>query len=73
MLIGLQGAEAGEDPRNSDKHIVRCALPALEAVGVGHLLLRRSGDVAAVAPAIEDAYRRSRPVALFVGAMLAGA
>ena len=73
MLIGLQGAEAGEDPRDSDKHIVRCALPALDAVGVGHLLLRRAGDVSAVAPAIEDAYRRSRPVALFVGAMLAGA
>ena len=72
MLIGLQGAEAGEDPRDSDKHIVRCALPALDAVEVEHLLLRRTDDVAAIAPAIEDAYRNSRPVALFVGAVLPG-
>ena len=27
MLIGLQGTVAEEDPRRSDKHIVRCALP----------------------------------------------
>ena len=73
MLIGLQGAEADEDPRGSDKHIVRCALPALDAVEVEHRLLRRASDVSAIAPAIEDAYRRSRPVALFVGAMLPGA
>ena len=73
MLIGLQGAEAGKNPRDSDKHIVRCALPALDAVEVEHRLLRRTDDVAIIAPAIEDAYRRSRPVALFVGAMLPGA
>ena len=73
MLIGLQGAEAGEHPRESDKHIVRCALPALDAVEVEHRLLRRADDVAAIAPAIDDAYRRSRPVALFVGTMLPGA
>ena len=73
MLIGLQGVEAGKNPRDSDKHIVRCALPALDAVEVEHRLLRRADDVAIIAPAIEDAYRRSRPVALFVGAMLPGA
>ena len=73
MLIGLQGAEAGEDPRDSDSHIVRCALPVLDAVGVEHRLLRRAGDVRTIVPAIEDAYRRSRPVALFVGTVLPGA
>ena len=73
MLIGLQGAVADEDPRRSGKHIVRCALPALDAVEVEHHVLRRAGDVRVIAPAIEDAYRRSRPVALFVGAMLPGA
>ena len=73
MLIGLQGAESGEDPRRSDKHIVRCALPALDAVGVEHRLLRRAGDVPAITPTIDDAYRRSRPVALFIGTMLPSA
>ena len=73
MLIGLQGAVAEEDPRRSAKHIVRCAMPALDAIEVEHHLLRRAGDVPAVVPAIDDAYRRSRPVALFIGAMLPGA
>ena len=73
MLIGLQGAVAEEDPRRSEKHIVRCALPALDAIEVEHRLLRRAGDVPAVVPAIDRAYERSRPVALFVGAMLPGA
>ena len=72
MLIGLQGAAADEDPRRSQLHIVRCALPTLDAVEVDHHVLRRAGDVAAVAPAIDGAYRNSRPVALFVGAMLPG-
>ena len=73
MLIGLQGAVADEDPRRSEKHIVRCALPVLDAVGVEHRLLRRAGDVPMIVPAIDGAYARSRPVALFVGAMLPGA
>ena len=73
MLIGLQGAEAEQDPRRSEKHIVRCALPALDAIEVEHHVLRRASDVRAIVPAIDGAYRRSRPVALFVGAMLPGA
>ena len=73
MLIGLQGAVAAEDPRQSEKHIVRCALPALDAVEVEHHLLRHAGDVRAIIPAIDGAYERSRPVALFIGAMLPSA
>ena len=48
-------------------------LPALDAVEVEHRLLRHAGDVPAIVPAIDGAYRRSRPVALFIGAMLPGA
>ena len=73
MLIGLQGAAAEEDPRHSEKHIVRCALPVLDAIEVEHHLLQRAGDVPAIVPAIDGAYQRSRPVALFIGAMLPGA
>ena len=73
MLIGLQGAVAEEEPRRSDKHIVRCAMPALDAIEVEHRLLRRAGDVRAIVPAIDGAYERSSPVALFIGAMLPGA
>ena len=70
MLIGLQGAVAEEDPRQSEKHIVRCAMPALDAIEVEHRLLRHAGDESVIVPAIDGAYRRSRPVALFIGAML---
>ena len=70
MLIGLQGAVPEEDPRRSEQHIVRCALPALDAIEVEHHLLRRAHDVQAVVPAIDRAYEQSTPVALFVGAML---
>lgn len=70
MLIGLQGAVPEEDPRKSEKHIVRCALPTLDALEVEHHLLRYAPDVAKIVPAVEDAYRRSKPVAFFIGAML---
>jgi len=70
MLIGLQGSDAAEDPRLSEKHIVRAALPVLDAIGVEHHLLQHAGDVAKIAPAIKNAYAASRPVALVVGTML---
>ena len=70
MLIGLQGAEPDVPPRQSPKHIVRVAEPLLDALGLTHHLLRTAADVAKIRPAIDDAYARSRPVALLVGAML---
>ena len=70
MLVGLQGALADEDPRESPKHIVRSAPPVLDALGVTHHLLRHAGDVAKIRPAIDHAYAVSRPVALLIGAML---
>ena len=48
-------------------------LSALDAIEVEHHLLRRARDVPAVSPAIDRAYEQSRPVALFIGAMLPGA
>jgi len=70
MLIGLQGAEPDEDPRQSEKHIVRCALPSMDAIEVEHELLQHDADTRKIRPAVERAYQNSTPVALFVGAML---
>ena len=70
MLIGLQGAVAQEDPRQSDKHIIRCALPSLDAIEVEHQLLRCAADVAHIVPCIESAYQESKPIALFIGCVL---
>lgn len=70
MLVGLQGAEPDEDPRDSPKHIVRVAQPVLDALGVEHHLLQHRDDVAKIKPAIDRAYAESHPVALLVGATL---
>ena len=70
MLVGLQGAFADENPRESPKHIVRVAQPVLDALGVTHHLLRHAEDIAKIRPAIDQAFATSQPVALFVGAML---
>ena len=70
MLIGLQGAEADEDPRESPKHIVRVAQPVLDALGVDQVLLQHREDIAKIKPAVDRAYTQSRPLALLVGVML---
>jgi len=70
MLVGLQGAEPHIPPRESDKHIVRVAEPVVDALEIDHQLLSFGGDVAKIKPAIDNAYEKSRPVVLFVGAML---
>ena len=73
MLIGLQGAVPDEEPRESEKQIVRCALPTLDAIEVEHHLLRYADDVSKIIPAINEAYEKSKPVGFFIGAMLSRA
>lgn len=70
MLVGLQGAEAHIPPRDSPKHIVRVAMPVLDALGIDYHLLVADGDEAKIPPAIEAAYTNSKPVVLLVGTRL---
>ena len=70
MLIGLQGGVTGEDPRSSEKHIVRCALPTLDAIEVDHQMLSYAPDVNKIVPAINSAYELSKPIAFFVNGLL---
>lgn len=70
MLVGLQGSEADVPPRESPKHIVRVAMPVLDALGVEHHLLVADGDEAKIPPAIDKAYETSTPVVFLVGARL---
>jgi len=67
MLVGLQGKEPGIAPADSAKVSVQIVVPILDAMGVAHHLLENDGDEAAVGPAIEMAYARSRPVCLLIG------
>jgi sulfopyruvate decarboxylase subunit alpha len=67
MIVGLQGKEPDVAPDASSKFAVRIVTPILDAMGMEHRWLEHEGDEDAIAPAIEAAYARSRPVCLLVG------
>ena len=67
MMVGLQGKEPELLPAQSAKYGVRIVEPILDAMGIAHALIQEPDDVAKIGPAIDAAYRRSRPVVLLVG------
>jgi sulfopyruvate decarboxylase subunit alpha len=67
MMIGLLQHDPRTTPRNSPRYGVRIVEPILDAMGIPHHLINEDGDVGKIAPAIEDAYANSHPVALLVG------
>ncbi len=67
MMVGLLQHDPDTTPRNSPRYGVRLVEPILDAMGIAHHLINDEPDVAKICPAIEDAYARSRPVALLIG------
>ena len=67
MMIGLLGHDPYTTPRNSPRYGVRIIEPILDAMSIPHHLINEAPDVAKIAPAIEDAYAKSHPVALLIG------
>jgi sulfopyruvate decarboxylase subunit alpha len=67
MMIGLLGHDPYTTPRNSPRYGVRIIEPILDAMGIPHHLINEEKDVAKIAPAIEDAYAASHPLALLIG------
>lgn len=67
MLIGLLQKEPDKKPTESKKYGVRIVEPILDAMGIDRLLIETSEDVAQLAPAIDRAYRESRPLAALIG------
>ena len=67
MMIGLLQHDPRTTPRNSPRYGVRIVEPILDDMGIPHHLINEDGDVAKIAPAIEDAYANSHPVAFLVG------
>jgi sulfopyruvate decarboxylase subunit alpha len=67
MMAGLLNKEPGVPPRQSKHYSLRIVEPILEAMGVTHHVIETDADVGKIAPAIADAYARSRPVALLIG------
>ena len=67
MMIGLLQHDPATTPRNSPRYGVRIIEPILDAMGIPHHLINAEADVAKIAPAIEDAYAGSHPLALLIG------
>lgn len=67
MIVGLQGKEPHLLPAQSASYGVRIIQPVLDVMAIEHHLVEEPGDVAAIAPAIEKAYRLSEPVCILIG------
>lgn len=67
LMVGLLGKEPGVAPTRSKQYGLRIVEPILDAMEIAHHLIETDDDIATIAPAIEEAYARSRPVVLLVG------
>jgi sulfopyruvate decarboxylase TPP-binding subunit len=67
MMVGLLEKEPGVSPRESKRYGVRIVEPILEAMGIAYHEIEGAADIPKIKPAIDDAYARSRPVALLIG------
>lgn len=67
MIVGLQGKEADQQADRSAHHAVRIVGPILDAMGVERISIEDTGDVAALASAIDAAYTQERPMVALIG------
>jgi len=67
MMVGLLEKEPGVAPRQSKRYGVRIVEPILEAMGIAYHEIEAAADIAKIRPAVDEAYTRSRPVALLIG------
>ena len=67
MMVGLLGKEPGVAPTKSKRYGVRIVEPVLDAMEIEHQLIEEAGDVGKIVPAIEKAYRTTRPMTLLIG------
>ncbi len=66
MMIGLLQHDPEVAPRASPSYGVRIVEPILDDMGIAHHLIGADADVGKIAPGIDAAYRRSRPVAFLI-------
>jgi len=67
MVVGLLQKEPDKKPTESKRYGIRIVEPILDAMGIDHILIEGSEDVALLAPAIDKAYANSRPMAALIG------
>ena len=66
MILGLQGMEPDRAPSQSDKLSVRIVEPICEAMELEYRILFEESDAAVVESMINEAYERSKPVAILI-------
>jgi sulfopyruvate decarboxylase subunit alpha len=67
MMVGLLEKEIGVMPRQSKRYGVRIVEPILEAMGVGYHNIEEQADVAKIRPAIDAAFKDSKPTVILIG------
>ena len=67
MMVGLLEKEVGVMPRQSKRYGVRIVEPILEAMGIAYHNVEEQSDVAKIRPAIEQAYKDSKPTVILIG------
>lgn len=66
MLVGLLGRDQEKPLDDSQVYSVRVVPKLLDAMGIDYLVVDGPADVASIAPAIDAAYARSRPVVCLI-------
>ena len=67
MMVGLLEKEVGVMPRESKRYGVRIVEPILDAMGIGYHNIEEQSDVAKIRPAIDAAYKDSKPTVILIG------
>ena len=67
MMVGLLEKEPGVMPRQSKRYGVRIVEPILDAMGIGYHNIEEQSDVAKIRPAIDAAYKDSKPTVILIG------
>jgi sulfopyruvate decarboxylase TPP-binding subunit len=67
MMVGLLEKEVGVMPRESKRYGVRIVEPILDAMGIGYHNIEQQSDVAKIGPAIDAAFKDSKPTVVLIG------
>jgi sulfopyruvate decarboxylase subunit beta len=73
MLVGLLGRDQSKPIDDTQTYSVRIVPKLLDAMDVDYVIVDSADDVASIAPAIEVAYARSRPVVILIARPVARA
>jgi sulfopyruvate decarboxylase TPP-binding subunit len=73
MLVGLLGRDPAAPLDDSQEYGVRIVPQLLDVMNVDYVIVDGPADVGLIAPAIDAAYERSRPVAILIARRVATA